>query len=194
MWCGGPGGRLEGLAPDMIDTAGCYQGGEQHDAAAHTSHHVELQLDELLPEVVVHHHHGPRVGRLPALVDGPALVEPPLGGREVGDLEDRGPGEVSVLQHSVLAGVGQHSPSVAPLHQTGRVGGETAGQTDVVSARIISQSQSHGVCLQLSVYLCDSIVLAKLPPSSIWGPQANSWITRELQAFFLKRGGSGILE
>ena len=101
---------------------------------------------------MVHHHQGPRVGRLPPLVGCPALVDPPLGGRDVGDVEDGGPGQLPVLPHSVVAGVGQHPPTQAPLHETGGVGGETAGQTDVVAARKISQCRSSQ-CLSSSYCL-----------------------------------------
>ena len=85
---------------------------------------------------MVHHHHSPGVGYLPSLVGRPALVDAPVCGRDVGDVEDGGPRQVPVLQHPVVAGVGQQSPSQPPLDQTGRLRGEAAGETDVVSTRI----------------------------------------------------------
>ena len=84
------------------------------------------------------HHEAPGVHRLPSLVDGLALVDSPEGGCDDIDLQHAGhagPGHTTELPYGELAGVGDWLACPAPLDHTGRVRGEAAGETHVVTAR-----------------------------------------------------------
>ena len=84
------------------------------------------------------HHEAPGVHRLPSLVNCLALVDSPEGGCDDIDLQHAGhagPGHTTELPYGELAGVGDWLARLAPLDHAGRVRGEAAGETHVVTAR-----------------------------------------------------------
>ena len=142
----GPEVRL--LPPGGEDAGGRYEGGEQHHAAAHPGHYVQLEPDQLLQDVRVPDDHPPGVRHPAAPVGGCTGVDPRLAGPEVPDVEDAGHGAPHrPLPQAELRGVGEPGPRPAPGHGARGIRPHPATQTQIVSSEANSNFLISNRCL-----------------------------------------------